>query len=120
MTLEEGDAAGDAGVGQQREYVYLQEDQTWAWLQVTKRSGCGQFQLLVHPRREEALRPLVHYALSSFGKQEAIFALIPDFQSMLQFHLTEGWGFEDVAQYSTLVRHLTVRVPEAKLIPAQA
>lgn len=120
MTFEEWDAARDAGVGQQREYVYLQEDHLWAWLQVTRRSGCGQFRLLVHPRHEEALRPLLHYALSSFGKHEALLALIPDFQSRLQFLLTEGWGFEEVAQYNTLVRHLTVRVPEAQLIPAQA
>jgi len=120
MTFEEWDEARDAGAGQQREYVYLREDHLQAWLRVTKRSGYGQFQLLVHPRHEEALSPLLHYALSSLGKHEAIFALIPDFQGRLQLLLTESWGFGEMARYNTLVRHLTVRVPEAKLVPARA
>ncbi|MBI2887665.1 MAG: hypothetical protein HYY02_10710 [Chloroflexi bacterium] len=120
MTLREWNEVQDARFGRRREFVCLREDQLCAWLWVALGSECGQFQVLVHPGQEELLSPLVGFALSRLARKQTVLALVPEFQSGLQTTLVQEWDFEAGAHYHTLVRQLTVRVKEGRLVLARA
>lgn len=120
MTLEEWSANRDAPFGQQKEYVWGQDDRLRAWLQVNRGNGCGQFRLLVHPEDENRLEDLVAQALTRLSHKDPALALVPHYQPSLRTLLMEVWGFEEVAEYENLARQLAVRVPEARFVPARA
>ena len=120
MTFEEWRDSQDTASGRRREYLCMQEDRLRAWLRVSRGGGYCQLQLLFHPGEESVLDSLVRYALSRSPQREPVLALVPNYQSSLIAVLTREWAFEGVAHYCTLVRQLTVRVREARLVPARA
>jgi len=120
MTLEEWQATRDVPFGQQKEYVWCQEDRLRAWLQVNRGNGCGQFRLMVHPEDETRLEDLVTQALAQLPRKDPVLALVPHYQPSLRTLLMAVWGLEEVAEYENLARQLAVRVPEARFVPARA
>jgi hypothetical protein len=120
MTLEEWRATRDDRFWQQREYVWSERDRIRAWLQVNRGGGDGQFRLLIHPEDEGRLNDIVGMTLTHLLRKKAVRALVPHFQPSLRSLLEEVWGFDEVAEYQNLARHLAVRVPEARLVPVRA
>ncbi len=119
MTFEEWDEVRDSVSGHIKEYVGCQDDRVWSWVRIIRRNGFGQFQFLLHPERPDMLQDVLSCALSKFEDQEVVWALIPEYQYGMGNVLREDWGFEEVAEYNTFVRHLTVRVPQVQLVPAR-
>lgn len=120
MTLEEWSAGQEATSGKRLEFVVTREDTTEAWVWVARSRGASQISLITAKDDEHSLTHLVQFALTQCGRRDPVVALVPDFQSGLQFALQADWGFEEVAHYQTLIRHLPVRVAQPAFMPARA
>jgi len=120
MTLDEWSAGQEATPGKRREFVVTHEDTAEAWVWVSRSHGNSQISLIAAKDDETSVNHLVQFALTQCGRHDRVVALVPDFQSGLQFALRADWGFEEVAHYQTLIRHLPVRVAQPAFLPARA
>jgi hypothetical protein len=100
------------------ELVYEKDGHLGAWLRIRMDKGSGQFEILAQLDEPE-LGHLIQWSLALLDEQWPIFCLSADFQGQLQRLLTEQ-GFEQVAQYSRLVKQLTAPVHELEFVPSQA
>jgi hypothetical protein len=100
------------------ELVYEKEGRLCAWIRIRTERGSGRFEILAQLDKIE-LRHLIQRSLALLDGQWPIFCLSADFQGQLQRLLTEQ-GFEQVAQYSRLVKQVTARVHELEFVPLQA
>ncbi len=121
LTLEEWQGAQDGSLGHQKDYIWTKDDQPIAWLRTGQGNHCGHIQLLIHPSEieEGTLNHLIPFALSQMPKDAHTLALVPDYLPLLGNTLTHVWGFQEVTQYASLVRHLTLRVTAGRFVPAR-
>ena len=82
------------------------------------------FDLMVDPQAAGATEALARHALHRLGSRAPAVCLVPEFQGTLQRVVEEDLGARPVAEFTTLVKYLTVRVPARGLVrglvPAQA
>ena len=107
------------GKGSRGEFVYEKEGSLVGWLRAIADGGMGRFDIMIHPLEEERLDWLVNRSLVLLNGKSPIFCLIPEFQPRLRRFLTEQ-DFEEVAEYSTLVKQLAARVRQTQFVPASA
>lgn len=120
MTLDEWTASQEVVPGRRKEFVLSREDAIEAWLWLTKAGGATHINLMTSRDDEKTVNGLIQYALEQCERRDPVMALVPSFQSGLQFALRADWGFEEVGQYRTLIKHLQVRVAQPAFIPARA
>jgi hypothetical protein len=101
-----------------QELVYEKDGRLCAWIRIGTDGGSGQFQILAQLDKIE-LGHLIEWSLALLDGQWPVFCLSADFQEQLQRLLAEQ-GFEQVAQYSRLVKQVTARVHELEFVPLQA
>jgi hypothetical protein len=100
------------------ELVYEKDGNLGAWLRIRMDDGSGQFEIMAQLDEPE-LGHLIQWSLALLYEQWPIFCLSADFQGQLQRLLTEQ-GFEQIAQYSRLVKQLTAPVHKLEFVPSQA
>lgn len=120
MTLEDWRASSEETSGRRREFVMAHDDTAEAWVWVSRARGASQVSLITTRDNASTVNALVQFALTQCGRRDPVIALVPDFQSGLQHALRADWGFEEVAHYQTLIRHLPVRVAQSAFVPARA
>jgi hypothetical protein len=100
------------------ELVYEKDGCLCAWIRTRTDGGAGQFAILAQLDKPD-LSHLIQWSLALLDGQWPIFCLSAQFQEQLQRLLTEQ-GFEQVAQYSRLMKQLTAPVHELEFVPMQA
>lgn len=122
MTFQEWQAIkekdNDGGL-RRKEYVIDGEVGVVAWLRLFTRGRLGQLDLTVHPDEESLMEPLLDKALQILAERVSLISLVPENQVKLK-RLLEERDFEQIAQYSSLVKHLAVRVTQPRLVPVRA
>lgn len=102
------------------ELVGEKEGQVVGWVRLQARGERGSFELLAHPGAPSVSVALLDYCLGNLeAPSRSIFCLAAEFQRDLQEHLRQR-GFEEVAQYSLLVKKTTARVRQTCLAPVRA
>ncbi len=130
MTLKEWQESREQGswMVQHKEFVLLfrshpsplpNEGSLVGWLRVNAARGTGCFDIMFHQLEEERLECLVNYGLICLGGKSPIFCVVSAFQGQLK-GLLESSGFEQVAEYATLMQEVAVRVSEPEVIPMRA
>ncbi len=119
LTLGEWKDRRDQSLGKGKEYLYEEDDMIKAWLFVSQDSGVGQFDIMVHPDREDLVDLTAKYAISRLKKGPVV-TLVPEYQYRLKSFLKDDALFENKGEYSHLMRHLAVRVRQPQFVPAQA
>ena len=103
----------------EKELVCEREGMLTAWLKLSLDRHLGQFELLVHPSYGEGVEPLVRFSLIRLKGKPVITSLVPEHQAGLRDYLQER-NFEEVAEYTNLVKQLAVRLRQPSLVPARA
>ncbi|MBE0415476.1 MAG: hypothetical protein IBX36_02920 [Dehalococcoidia bacterium] len=121
MTLREWQETRGWGSGleEHREFVLQRQDSLVGWLRVHAARGTGCFEIMFHQLDEDSLEWLVNYALMCLDGKSPICCVASAFQGQL-LGLLERLDFEQVAEYSTLVKELALRVSEPFFAPARA
>jgi hypothetical protein len=104
---------------ERREFVLQKQESLVAWLRVSAARGVGCFDIMFGQLDEDGLGWLVNYSLMCLDGKSPIFCVASDFQGQLM-GLLEGFGFEEVAQFTKLVREIAIRVEEPSFMPVQA
>ena len=102
--------------GRRREFVYQPAHEILGWVQICLDDDRAYIDLLCHPQEEKALVSLLGFGLACLPPRCSALCLVPDFQIVWQ-RLAEEWGFEVRGQYQTLIRQLSVRIKQPRLVP---
>jgi hypothetical protein len=105
--------------GDQHQYVWEMGAGLVGWMTVIYGQKSQFLELLVHPRYESMLDSLVTYALTQVSEKAPVYAVVREYQGALGTALQRA-GFNPAAEMEILVRQLAARVPESKLMPAEA
>ncbi|MFQ5924409.1 MAG: hypothetical protein ACE5IE_00235 [Dehalococcoidia bacterium] len=121
MTLEEWQESRDrwSWLERHREFVLEKQGSLVAWLRISVAGGMGCFEILFHPCAQDELEWLVSYGLTYLDGKSSILCIVSAFQGQLRV-LLERLEFEEVAEYSTLVREIALRVREPSFMPMRA
>jgi hypothetical protein len=120
MTLDEWSASQEATPGSRKDFVRCHQEGVDGWVWVARSGSACQISLISAHDDETTVNTLVRHALGQCPRRGAVAALVPDFQSGLQFALRADWDFQEVAHYQTLIRRLPVRVAQPAFVPARA
>ena len=112
--------AQETSPGRCQELVAVHDGRVQAWLALSQTSNAGMFDLMVDPEAAGATEALVRHALHRLGSRVPVVCLVPEFQGTLQRVVEEDLEARPVAEFTTLVKYLTVRVPARGLVPAHA
>lgn len=102
---------------QRRDYVLVQDNHSVAWLALER--ARRRIMILTHPDAEVPLGALIRFALTRLPPGRDASCAVRDYQGALGPTL-EFLGFRLVTSHALLVRTLTVRVREPKLVPVRA
>lgn len=102
---------------QRRDYVLVHEDQAVAWLVVER--ARRRIMVMTHPDVAVPIGALVRFGLTRLSPGRDTYCAVRDYQGALGPTL-EFMGFRLVTSHTLLVRTLTVRVREPKLVPVRA
>jgi hypothetical protein len=121
MTLEEWQESRGRGswLEQHREFVIQKQGGLVGWLRVNAARGMGCFEIMFHQLDEDGLEWLVNYALMCLDGKSPVFCVASAFQGQLS-GLLQRLGFEQVAEYSSLMKEIALRVREPHFIPMRA
>jgi hypothetical protein len=121
MTLKEWQETREQASwpGKHREFVLGEEDHLAAWLRVETTRGVGCFNIICHRLDDDGLEWLVNYALICLDGKSPIFCIAFPFQESV-LRLLGRLGFEQIAECSTLVKEIAIKVKEPHLMPIQA
>jgi hypothetical protein len=87
-----------------------------AWIRAAADGDIGRFDLLVHPRELDLLKPLLLAALGRLSRQGMLLTLAPEYQEPL-VRLLERLGFEKHGQYVVMAKRTAVLVKAPRLAP---
>lgn len=120
-TLEEWRESRDRGswLGRRREFVLQKQGSVVGWLQISAVRGMGYFEVIFHPAEQEGLERLVNWGLMCLDGKSPLFCIVSAFQGQLR-RLLERLGFQEVAEYCTLVKEIALKVREPSFMPVQA
>ena len=121
MTLEEWRESRDRGswLERHREFVLEKQGSLVGWLRINVARGMGCFAILFQPWAQDELGWLVNYGLTCLDGKSPILCIVSAFQGQLRV-LLERLDFEEVAEYSTLVKEIALRVREPSFVPMRA
>lgn len=100
-----------------RDFVLEKDDMLLAWLQLRPRTRW--FTLLSRPEDHAAAEEMLLFGLNQLGQAGPVYIPIRHYQEFLEPTL-EKLGFEPIAEHVLLIKTLTVRVPEPKIIAMRA
>ncbi|MBI4498593.1 MAG: hypothetical protein HY689_11905 [Chloroflexi bacterium] len=120
VTFADWREARELSPGRKQELVSVQEGKVRTWLGLAQSSQAGMFDLMLDPAEAGATEALVQYALRQLGPRAPVLCLVPEYHRALRRVLEEDEEARPVAEYITMVKVLTVRVPAQGLVPAQA
>jgi hypothetical protein len=115
MTFKEWQDTKDRSA--RKEWVFEKEGSLIGWLRVDSCGNKGQFEIMA--TNEVELEQMLDFSLMSLDGCRYLFCLAPEFQGELA-RLLQGYGFGKVKRYSVLIKDLTVRVKEPRLVPLGA
>lgn len=104
---------------QGQELVWEKEGALLSWARVITIGHSGQFEILLHPQQEAGIDSLVAEILTYLKGCSSFLCLAAEFQGKLRSSL-QAYGFVEIAQYSLLVKELTVKVLHPYPVPSQA
>lgn len=121
ITLNEWQESRDRGswLERHREFVLQKQGRLVGWLRINAARGMGCFEILFHPQEQEGLEWLVNRGLMCLDGKSPIFCIVSAFQGQLRA-LLERLGFQEVAEYSTLLKEIALKVREPSFAPARA
>jgi hypothetical protein len=121
MTLEEWQGSRGCGswLEQHWEFILQKQGGIAGWLRVNAARGMGCFETMFHQLDEDILEWLVNYGLICLEGKPTVFCVALAFQGQL-LDLLGSLGFEQVAEYSALVKEIAVRVRETRFVPVRA
>jgi hypothetical protein len=121
MALEEWQGSRECGswLEQHWEFVLQKQGGIVGWLRVNAARGIGCFEIMSHQLDEDDLEWLVNYSLMCLGGKPTVFFIVSAFQGQL-LELLGRLGFEQVAEYSALVKEIALRVREPHFVPMRA
>lgn len=105
--------------GDQHQYVWEMGAGLVGWMMVVYGQKSQFLELLVHPRYESMLDSLLTYALTQVSEKAPVYAAAREYQPSLASAL-DRVGFTASGEVQILVRQLAARIPESKLMPAEA
>ncbi len=101
-----------------REYIGERDGTIIAWLGLCRLWSPGYVEIMVRSSYEEVLDPLLAYAKARFSDKQVVLILVPEFEGRLRRSLLEH-GFEELEEYVTLAKHLTVRPSLPRFVPVR-
>jgi hypothetical protein len=99
-----------------REFVYERDGQLLGWIQTEVRGRAVQFELLAHPDFPETVDRLVDSVLGQQAGRAPLYCLVAEHEARLAQALGER-GFLPEASFCALVKQLSVRVKQPRLVP---
>ena len=102
-----------------REFVVQRQGNLVGWLRVTTAAGAGCFEIMFHQLDEDVLEWLVNYGSTCLDGKSPVLCVALAFQGQL-LGVLQRLGFEQVAEYSTLVKEIAITVREPHLVPMRA
>jgi hypothetical protein len=121
ITFQEWQAARerDPDPLRRKDYVLEREGRLVVWAHCALPGSGGQFLLLVDPDYSTLQPEALRFTLGLMENRTPIGTLVPAEATTLHA-LLETEGFEYFGEYTSLVKHLTVRVRQFALAPVQA
>jgi len=121
MTLEDWQECRgrDSWLERRREFVLHKQGSLVGWLRVNTGGGAGCFEIMFHQLDEDVLEWLVNYGLVCLDGKSPVYCIALAFQGQL-LGLLQRLGFEQVEEYSTLVKEIAVTVREPHFVPIRA
>ena len=104
------------GTLRRREHVLEMNDTVSGWLRTYSRGQAGYLEVLVAPAAEASLESLIDAGLYHLGERVPIYSLVGDHESRLARSL-ETRGFAPEASFCALVKQLSVRIRQPRLVP---
>jgi hypothetical protein len=104
--------------GAQDQFVWEIDGCVAGWMELDYGRRSQHLSLLVRPRHEGLADNLLHFALGQANPRFPLYATLREYQPTFISAL-ERIGFRLVSESDAFVRHLAVRVPEARLVPAK-
>ena len=108
MTFQQWSHSLERLPGRPRELVYERDGVLRGWLRLSRRSGRGYVELLLHPEEVGHLALLVGAAEEALAGVSVILCLVPHYRGDLE-HLLPRRGYGAVEEYVTLVKSMMVR-----------
>ncbi|MCS6801524.1 MAG: hypothetical protein RMM58_03535 [Chloroflexota bacterium] len=118
MTLSEWQqlrARGRPTLGR-RELVYERSGELVGWLQTEVRGRALSLELLAHPDHADVVDLLLDVGLVQHGGRAPVYCLVADHEERLARALAKR-GFQPEASFCALVKQLSVRVKQPRLVP---
>jgi N-acetylglutamate synthase-like GNAT family acetyltransferase len=99
-----------------RELVYERDGELLGWVQADVRGRSAHLELLVHPDHADVVDLLLDVGLAQHGGRAPVYCLVADHEARLARALAER-GFHPEASFCALVKQLSVRVKQPRLVP---
>lgn len=121
MTLEDWQECRGRGswLERHREFVVQKQGNLVGWLRVATAGGAGCFEIMFHQLDEDVLEWLVNNGLMCLDGKSPVLCVALAFQGQL-LSLLQRLGFEQVGEYSTLVKEIAITVREPHFVPERA
>ncbi|MFN8533713.1 MAG: hypothetical protein U0556_09215 [Dehalococcoidia bacterium] len=118
MTLGEWQQIGSRGrpALRRRELVYETDGELAGWLQIDVRGGGAHFEVLAHPDHSNVIETMLAAALTLQGGRAPLYCLVAEHEARLAQFLSNQ-GFQPEASFCALVKQLSVRVKQPRLVP---
>ncbi|GIW06302.1 MAG: hypothetical protein KatS3mg060_1107 [Dehalococcoidia bacterium] len=99
-----------------RETVFERDGQLVGWLQSDVRGRAAHFELLAHPDHPDVVDTLLDVGLAHHRGRAPLYCLVAEHEARLAHALGER-GFHPEASFCALVKQLSVRVKQPRLVP---
>ncbi|MGE3268115.1 MAG: hypothetical protein AB7P40_05165 [Chloroflexota bacterium] len=104
-------------IGDRHQYVWEIGASLAGWLEVVYGQKSQYLELLIDPKYESMVDRMLAFAMKQLSEKAPVYVSVRPYQSVLGAAL-ERRGFVVGARYDIHVRQLSVRIPEASLVPA--
>jgi hypothetical protein len=121
ITPEEWRASMPQGplLQQHKEFVLLKGTTLVGWLRIDSAGGAGHFDLIYNQFDDDSLMSTVNHALTRLARKQIKLCTVHSYQTRLKT-LVESSGFEQMAEYNSLVKEIAIKVREPSFMPMRA
>jgi hypothetical protein len=99
-----------------KELVVDRDGQIAGWVQIDVRNNAGHLELLAHPDEPALVDLLLDVGLVHLGGRAPLYCLVAEHEARLA-HALGDRGFQPEASFCALVKQLSVRVKQPRLVP---